>query len=178
MSQPPGYSHPQFPTHVCKLEKALYGLKQASRAWFSKLNTKLLALGFTGSRSDSSVFIYMGSSFVMYVLIYVDDIIITCSKPSAIDELLLVLKSDFAVKDLGCLNFFLGVEVINNEHGALLSQKQYILDLLKRNHMIDAKPVSSPMAATTVLSTLEGEPLADPTPYRSAVGALQYLAIT
>jgi hypothetical protein len=120
----------------------------------------------------------MGSSFVMYILIYVDDIIITYSKPSAIDELLLVLKSDFAVKDLGCLNFFLGIEVIRNEHGALLSQKRYILDLLKRNHMIDAKPVSSPMATTTVLSTLEGEPLADPTPYRSAVGALQYLAIT
>uniref|UniRef100_A0A2N9HX01 Reverse transcriptase Ty1/copia-type domain-containing protein n=1 Tax=Fagus sylvatica TaxID=28930 RepID=A0A2N9HX01_FAGSY len=178
MSQPPGYSHPQFPNHICKLEKALYGLKQAPRAWFSKLSTKLLALGFTGSRSDSSLFIYMGSSFVMYVLIYVDDIIITCSKPSAIDELLLVLKSDFAVKDLGCLNFFLGIEVIRNEHGALLSQKRYILDLLKRNHMIDAKPVSSPMATTTVLSTLEGEPLADPTPYRSAVGALQYLAIT
>uniref|UniRef100_A0A2N9GZQ2 Reverse transcriptase Ty1/copia-type domain-containing protein n=1 Tax=Fagus sylvatica TaxID=28930 RepID=A0A2N9GZQ2_FAGSY len=110
--------------------------------------------------SDSSLFIYKDSSFVMYVLIYVDDIIITRSKPSAIDELLLVLKSDFAVKDFGCLNFFLGIEVIRNEHGALLSQKCYILDLLKRNNMIDAKLVRSPMATSTVLSTLEGEPLA------------------
>ena len=88
MSQPPGYSHPQFPNHVCKLEKALYGLKQAPRAWFLKLSTKLLSLGFSSSQSDSSLFIYKYSSFVMYVLIYVDDIIITCSKPSAIDELL------------------------------------------------------------------------------------------
>ena len=108
MSQPPGYSHPQFPNHVCKLEKALYGLKQAPRAWFSKLSTKLLSLGFLGSRSDSSLFIYKDSSFEMYVLIYVDDIIITYSKSSVIDELLLVLISDFAVKDLGCLKFFLG----------------------------------------------------------------------
>ena len=108
MSQPPGYSHPQFPNHVCKLEKALYGLKQAPHAWFSKLSTKLLSLGFLGSRSDSSLFIYKDSSFEMYVLIYVDDIIITYSKSSVIDELLLVLISDFAVKDLGCLKFFLG----------------------------------------------------------------------
>jgi hypothetical protein len=178
MSQPPGYSHPQFPNHVCKLEKALYGLKQAPRAWFSKLSTKLLSLGFSSSRSNSSLFIYKDSSFVMYVLIYVDDSIITCSKSSAIDELLLVLISDFVVKDLGCLNFFLGIKVLRNAQGALLSQKRYILDLLKHNHMLDAKPVRSPMATSTILSLFDGEPLDDPTPYRSIVGALQYLAIT
>ena len=178
MTQPPGYSHPHFPDHICKLDKALYGLKQAPCAWFSKLSTKLLTLGFKGLRSDSSLFIYMGSSFVMYVLIYVDDIIITCSKSTAIDDLLLSLQSEFAVKDLGCLNFFLGVEVIRNDNGALLSQKRYILDLLKRNNMLEAKPVSSLMATSTVLSVFDGEPLKDPTPFRSTVGALQYLPIT
>ena len=72
----------------------------------------------------------------------------------------------------------MGIKVLRNAQGALLSQKRYILDLLKRNNMIDAKLVRSPMATSTVLSTLEGEPLANPTPYRSVVGALQYLAIT
>ena len=66
MSQPPGYQHPLYPTHVCKLQKAIYELKQAPRAWFSRLSTKLLELGFHGSRSDSSLFIYKTTSLTMF----------------------------------------------------------------------------------------------------------------
>ena len=81
MSQPPGYQHPFYPNHVCKLQKAIYGLKQAPRAWFSHLSTKLLKLGFHGSHSDSSLFIYKTKSLTMYIMIYVDDIIITSFQP-------------------------------------------------------------------------------------------------
>ena len=135
MSQPPGYQHPLYPNHVCKLQRAIYGLKQAPRAWFSHLSTKLLELGFHGSRSDSSLFIYKSKSLTMYILIYVDDIIITSSQPVAIDDLLRSLTHDFAVKDLGTLNFFLGLEVISNPHGILLSQQHYIMDLLLHTKM-------------------------------------------
>ena len=114
----------------------------------------------------------------MYVLIYVDDIIITCSKTSAIDALLHSLTADFAVKDLGNLNFFLGVEVIPNSYGALLSQQRYILDLLTRTKMVNAKPVTTPMASSTSLSAFDGEPFPDHTLFRSTVGALQYLSLT
>jgi hypothetical protein len=178
MSQPPGFSHPQFPNHVCLLQKAIYGLKQAPRAWFSRLSDKLLDLGFKGSRSDSSLFIFKNSQFVMYILIYVDDIIITSSKSSAVDEFLKLLQSDFAVKDLGSLNFFLGIEVLKASNGILLSQKRYILDILTRTKMLDAKPVSTPMASSSILSAFEGELFDDPTLYRSTIGALQYLSIT
>jgi hypothetical protein len=178
MTQPPGYHHPSYPHHVCKLQKALYGLKQAPRAWFSRLSNRLIALGFHGSRSDSSLFIYKDSSITMFVLIYVDDIIITCSQPSAIDALLKSLTADFAVKDLGNLNFFLGVEVIPNSQGVLLSQQRYILDLLTRTKMVDAKPVTTPMASSTSLSAFDGEPFPDHTLFRSTVGALQYLSLT
>jgi hypothetical protein len=178
MTQPPGYHHPSYPHHVCKLQKALYGLKQAPRTWFSRLSTRLIALGFHGSRSDSSLFIFKDSDVTMYVLIYVDDIIITCSKPSEIDALLHSLNADFAVKDLGNLNFFLGVEVIPNSHGAMLSQQRYILDLLTRTKMIDAKPVTTPMASSTSLTAFDGEPFPDHTLFRSTVGALQYLSLT
>uniref|UniRef100_A0A2N9IMI3 Uncharacterized protein n=1 Tax=Fagus sylvatica TaxID=28930 RepID=A0A2N9IMI3_FAGSY len=178
MAQPPGYQHPSYPNHVCKLKKAIYGLKQAPRAWFSRLSSRLLQLGFHGSLSDSSLFIYKSKSFTMFILIYVDDIIITCSNPTEIDELLLLLQSDFAVKNLGKLHYFLGVEVIPNAHGAFLSQQRYILDLLKRTKMIDAKPVSSPMASTTSLTAHEGESFSDVTLFRSTVGALQYLSLT
>jgi hypothetical protein len=178
MSQPPGFVHPQYPNYVCKLQKALYGLKQAPRAWFSRLSTWLFALGFKGSQSDTSLFIYKSSAFTMYILIYVDDILITCSKQSAIKDLLVDLHKDFAVKDLGSLNFFLGIEVVKCSRGVILSQQRYILDLLKRSNMLEAKPVGSPMAASTHLSAFEGEVFNDPTLFRSTVGALQYLCIT
>ncbi len=114
----------------------------------------------------------------MYVLIYVDDIIITCSKAAAIDDLLQLLSSDFAVKDLDKLNFFLGIKVIENEAGVILSQQRYILDILKHTNMQDAKLVSSPMASSTSLSAYEGESFPDHTLYHNTVGALQYLSLT
>jgi hypothetical protein len=178
MSQPPGYQNPNYPTHVCLLQKAIYGLKQAPRAWFSRLSSRLIAFGFHGSRSDSSLFIYNKASVIMYVLIYVDDIILTGSHSAAITDLLNSLKRDFAVKDLGSLNFFLGLEVLPNADGVLLSQQRYIMDLLNRTKMSDAKPVSTPMASSTNLSAFDGEPFTDHTLFRSTVGALQYLALT
>uniref|UniRef100_A0A2N9HBX8 Reverse transcriptase Ty1/copia-type domain-containing protein n=1 Tax=Fagus sylvatica TaxID=28930 RepID=A0A2N9HBX8_FAGSY len=178
MSQPPGYQNPNYPTHVCLLQKAIYGLKQAPRAWFSRLSSRLIAFGFHGSRSDSSLFIYTKASVIMYVLIYVDDIILTGSHSAAITDLLNSLKRDFAVKDLGSLNFFLGLEVLPNADGVLLSQQRYIMDLLNRTKMSDAKPVSTPMASSTNLSAFDGEPFTDHTLFRSTVGALQYLALT
>ncbi|XP_050252324.1 vacuolar protein sorting-associated protein 45 homolog [Quercus robur] len=60
MSQPPGFVHPQFSNHVCKLKKALYGLKQSPRAWFSQLSSHLLALGFRGSRPQEVVIFIVG----------------------------------------------------------------------------------------------------------------------
>ena len=107
-----------------------------------------------------------------------DDLIITASKPSAIDDLLCHLKTNFAIKDLGTLKFFLGVEVLPNSWGLVLSQKRYIVDLLRKTNMLEAKPVSSPMAQSTSLSAFEGDPLSDATLYRSTVGALRYLSIT
>jgi hypothetical protein len=101
MVQPPGFINPNCPQHVCKLQKAIYGLKQALRAWFSRLSTKLLQLGFVGSKVDTSLFIYRTKDVTMYLLIYVDDIIIPASVPAAITELLQLLSTDFAVKELG-----------------------------------------------------------------------------
>jgi hypothetical protein len=165
MSQPPGFSHPQFPQYICKLHKALYGLKQAPRAWFSRLSNKLLELGFHGPKSYTSLFTFQFAAFTMFIQIYVDDIIITCSKASAIDELLSLLASDFSIKDLGPLHFFLGIEVISTPGGSFLSQFVDILGILRRNNMTTAKLVSSPMSTTTSLSAFEGASFNDPTLY-------------
>jgi hypothetical protein len=178
MAQPPGFIHPQFPQHVCKLHKALYGLKQAPRAWFSRLSDRLLELGFVESRSDSYLFIFHTPQCTTYVLIYVDDILITSSQPLGTTDLLNSLRAEFAIKDLGPLHFFLGMEAIPTLDGLLLSQQCYILDLLKKSNMYEAKPIKTPMSTAHTLSLFNGDPLPDPSTYRSLVGTLQYLSLT
>jgi histone deacetylase 1/2 len=79
MRQPPGFESASAPNFVCKLAKEIYGLKQAPIAWYSRLSTKLLALGFHASNSDTSFFIYSKNSVTIFMLIYVDDIIVTGS---------------------------------------------------------------------------------------------------
>jgi hypothetical protein len=106
MKQPPGYENPNAPHHVCKLDKSLYGLKQAPRAWFSKLSSKLQELGFLASKADTSLFIYNKSGIIIFVFVYVDDIIVTSSSDKEIASLLQDLGSSFALKDLVDLHYF------------------------------------------------------------------------
>jgi hypothetical protein len=172
MVQPPGFVHPSFPNHVCRLKKDIYGLKQAPR----RLSDKLLQLGFVGSKADTSLFLYRTKTITMYLLIYVDDIIIRASDQAAITELLQLLSADFAVKDLGDLHYFFGVEVLKLDSGMLLSQCRYIMDLLKKTNMHEAKPITSPMASSSALSAFTGDPMENPSLYHSTVGSLQYLS--
>ena len=75
MTQPPGFVDSDHPSYVCKLHKAIYGLKQAPRAWYHELRQFLLAFGFKNSHSDTSLFVLYSSNHVLYLLMYVDDII-------------------------------------------------------------------------------------------------------
>lgn len=74
MHQPPGYKDSRYPNYVCKLDKALYGLKQAPHAWYARLCNKLMQLGFTPSKGDTSLFYYSKGRHTMYVLVYVDGV--------------------------------------------------------------------------------------------------------
>lgn len=180
MKQPPGFEDSTHPHYLCKLDKSLYGLKQAPRAWFSRLSGALLQLRFQASKADVSLFIFNKGGIHMYILIYVDDIIIVSSSTLATDRLLDQLRKDFAVKDLGPLNYFLGIEVHHTSNGLVLTQRKYIEDLLLRTSMEATKGVASPMLPTDKLSLDDGDPLSpeDTTKYRSVVGALQYLSFT
>lgn len=176
--QPPGFVHLEYPTHVCKLQKALYWLKQAPRAWFSKLSSRLLELGFTASQANSPLFTFIHPSLTINFLVYVDDIVIIGSNTTAIQTLISTLSSSFPFKDLGCLHYFLGVEVTYLTYGLLLSQCKYIGDLLKKTNMTLAKPVQTPMATIGSLFSQDGASFKDPTLYSSVVSSLQYLSFT
>jgi hypothetical protein len=108
----------------------------------------------------------------MYVLIYVDDIIIISFDSPTIDDLLTKMESAFAVKKLRSLNFFLGIEVLQFPDGIILSQHNYMLDILKRTKMVDAEPAYTPMATTVHLSAFDAEVFSDPTLYRGTIGVL------
>ncbi|RVW54772.1 Retrovirus-related Pol polyprotein from transposon RE1 [Vitis vinifera] len=177
MEQPPGYVDPRHPLHVCKLKKALYDLKQAPRAWFQRFSSFLLKLGFFCSRAYTSLFVFTMKDDLIYLLLYVDDIILTGNNPTLINRFISQLHSEFAVKDLGPLSYFLGLEVSYIPDGFFLSQVKYATDILARAQLLDSKPVPTPMIVSQRLSS-EGTPFADPTLYRSLVGALQYLTIT
>ena len=177
MEQPPGFVSTQFPNHVCKLSKALYGLKQAPRAWFQRLSTFLLSYGFTCSRADTSLFILRRDSHIMYLLVYVDDLILTGNDETIIRTFVSRLHREFAIKDLGDLNYFLGLEIINTTTGHFLTQAKYAKDILIRANMYDSKPIGTPLSPHESF-TANGAPHSDPTLYRSLVGALQYLTIT
>ncbi|GKV48157.1 hypothetical protein SLEP1_g54985 [Rubroshorea leprosula] len=178
MQQPAGFIDPNLPHHVCRLHKSLYGLKQAPRMWFRELKDFLVSHGFTNSRSDSSLFIFHHAANWLYVLVYVDDILITGSSPKAIDNLITAMGSKFSLKNLGQLDFFLGVEAIQTNSGLFLSQRRYIQDILQRTGMEKAKAASTPLSSTTTLRQLSGHSLTDPTVYRQVVGSLQYLSLT
>jgi len=180
MHQPPGYVDPRHPGYVCKLDKALYGLKQAPRAWYARLCGKLQRLGFVPSKADTSLFYYSKGDHTLFVLVYVDDIIVASSSQHATDAFLADLLGDFALKDLGDLHFFLGIEVKRGHGGLTLTQERYAMDILKRWGMQSCKSVDTPLSPSKKLSIESGDKLGpdDSTKYRSMVGALQYLTLT
>jgi hypothetical protein len=176
-SQPTGFVDAAHPDHICRLTKSLYGLKQAPRAWYSCFAAHLQTLGFLEAKSDTPLFIYRRNSGTAYLLLYVDDIVLTASSASLLRQLLTALQASFPMKDLGPLQHFLGIAVTRSSSGMMLSQRQYALDLLERAGMTACKPCITPVDTMAKLSS-DGPPVADPTLYRSLVGALQYLTFT
>ena len=119
MTQPPGFVSSNK-TRVCRLHKAIYDLKQAPRAWFDKLKATLLSFKFSSSKCDPFLFVFSENQFVVYILVYVDDIIIMGNNTTLIHSLVSKLNSVFSLKDLGDLDYLLGIEVQRQNDGSLI----------------------------------------------------------
>jgi histone deacetylase 1/2 len=156
MYQPPGYEVKGKKIFVCKLDKALYGLKQAPRAWYARLCSKLIQLGFKPSKGDTSLLYYTKGGITIYVLVYVDDIIVASSLADATGALLKDLEKEFALKDLGDLHYFLGIEVSKVSDGLLLSKQRYAADVIKRANMEKSKSVDTSISTIDKLSLNDG----------------------
>ena len=145
MAQPPGFVDKDQPSHVCRLRKAIYGLKQAPRAWYMELKQHLLNIGFVKSLADTSLFIYSHGTTLLYLLVYVDDIIVTRSDPTSVAAVLNSLAERFSIKDPTDLHYFLGIEATRTNKGLHLMQRKYITDLLAKHNMLNAKHVATPL---------------------------------
>ena len=184
MKQPEGY-HQGDQNRVCRLKKGLYGLKQGGRLWYERLGEVLQGMGFKRLQSDNSVYIWMSNGVKVIIPVFVDDLTLVSKSKDAIDRVKSQLAATFKLKDLGPTSWLLGVQVIyDREKRTLqLSQRQYIVDLLKRFGMTDCKPVATPMVPGSRLSKAMGP--SSPSekeemqkiPYLNAIGALNYLAI-
>ncbi|KAI1003731.1 hypothetical protein K3495_g4473 [Podosphaera aphanis] len=158
-----------------RVNKALFGLKQSGKAWYEKLNTKLISLGFERSTSDHYVYIHPSKQCIIGA--YVDDLVVCGVGVENVKTLKDRLSDFFHIKDLGLIDTILGWKVTRDRTTRTLkiSQSHYINNKIKSFGLNNAKPYTSPLEGYNgILLALEGEPLADESAYSSAVGSVGY----
>jgi len=187
MQHPPGYKAPDAGTRVLRLVKTLYGLKQSGRRWYQKLSSVFLSLGFKQCAVDQAVYfrVVVHKGELTVVVVHVDNCTIVTTTIRLIEELKAGLCKHFEVTDLGELHWMLGIEVKRDRSGCMvhLSQRAYIDAILRRYHLSDLKPLSTPMDHQVRLSSDQAPASAAEcvmmrdVPYREAVGALNWAAL-
>ncbi|KAG8493847.1 hypothetical protein CXB51_011132 [Gossypium anomalum] len=186
MQQPEGFTVSEKEDYVCLLKKSLYGLKQSPRQWYKRFDSFMTSHDFKRSSFDSCVYFKKNNdgSFV-YLLLYVDDMLIAAKDKGEIRKVKAQLSEEFEMKDLGPAKKILGMEILRDRKTSklYLSQKGYIEKLLCRFNMRSAKPVSTPLAAHFRLSSALSPQSDDEieymshVPYSSAVGSLMYAIV-
>ena len=177
MQQPTGYVIPGKEHLVCKLKKSLYGLKQSPRCWNKAFRDYMEVIGFSQSAADPCVFIRIKDTMTI-VAVYVDDLILIAVTPEEMQKVKQTLADRFKMKDMGRLHYCLGVSIIQDEGCIWLHQKQYVLNMLKRFGLTEAKTVSTPADLSVKLVKDDGiSKEVDPVKYQSMVGSLLYAAM-
>ncbi|GKB75214.1 putative RNA-directed DNA polymerase [Tanacetum coccineum] len=177
MKLPQGFAK-ENETRVCRLNKSLYGLKQTSRNWYQKFTSSLLELGFKQCKADYSLFIFKKDACFVAALIYVDDVIMVGNEVKKIQHTKEELDKCFSNKNLGVLKYFLGIEVARTPEGLVLSQRKYIMDILKDCGFQGCRPSLFPFKQNLILDKRDKEPKVDAGRYRCLVGRLLYLQAT
>ncbi|KAG8501467.1 hypothetical protein CXB51_003773 [Gossypium anomalum] len=186
MQQLEGFIVSEKEDYVYLLRKSLYGLKQSPRQWYKRFDSFMASHDFKRSSLDSCVYFKKNSngSFV-YLLLYVDDMLIATKDKGEIRKVKAQLSEEFEMKDLGPAKKILRMEILRDRKASklYLSQKGYIEKVLCRFNMQSAKPVSTPLAAHFRLSSALSPQSDDEieymshVPYSSAVGSLMYAMV-
>lgn len=170
----------------CKLQKCIYGLKQASRVWNNTLNEVLTAFGLKRSSTDQCIYYSENDEYVLFLAIYVDDILIFSNNEVIENNLCEELSKNFKMKYLGPASSILGIRIMRDNEKKTISidQSQYIREVLERFNMKNCNAVISPLEPGIRISkemcpTSEADKdLMKNVPYRPAIGSLLFIAIT
>jgi hypothetical protein len=180
MTQPESYVKGDY---VCKLQRSLYGLKQSDRVWYDKINATFIKLGFSRSNADPSVYSRISRSEVLYVAIYVDDLIIIGNDLKTIAKLKDELNRLFKMKDLSNIHYILGVKITHTpDSSIIMSQTHYTDAILEQYNMGNARAAGAPLNVSVKLTKPTTEATPDEqrymrsVPYLNAIGSLMHLA--
>nr|GEV15157.1 retrovirus-related Pol polyprotein from transposon TNT 1-94 [Tanacetum cinerariifolium] len=175
VSQPEGFEDPDHPTHIYRLKKALYGLKQAPKAWYDILSKFLMANKFSKGAVDPTLFTQKSGKHILFVQIYMDDIIFASTDPTACNIFYKEISSKFQMSMMGQMSFFLGLQVSQSPKGIFINQAKSALEILKKYEMDISDPIDTPMVDRLKLyEDMLGIPV-DQTRFRGMVGSLMYL---
>ena len=178
VQQPAGFITKGKENHVYKLRKALYGLRQAPRTWYSKIEAYFAREKFVRCSSEHTLFTKRVYGKFLIVSLYVDDLIFAGNCKDICEEFKSSMQLEFDMTDLGKMRHFLGIEVIQNEVGIFICQKQYAREILLRFNMLESNSVRNPMVPGTILSKDDVGAPVDVTKFKQAVGSLMYLTAT
>ncbi|GJU86226.1 retrotransposon protein, putative, ty1-copia subclass [Tanacetum coccineum] len=158
MEQPEGFVNPKFPNRVCKLKRSIYGLKQASRQWNKRFDDEIKKFGFTQNHDEPCVYMKASGSYVTFLILYVDDILIMGNNIPMLQDVKSYLGRCFAMKDLGEVAYILEIKIYIDRSKRLigLCQSAYIEKILKRFFMENSKRGSIPMQEKFKLSKSQG----------------------
>ena len=179
MKQPDGFVEKGRENLVCKLKKSIYCLKQSPRCWNYSFDNNLKKLGFVQTSGDPCIYVNSeGEQFI--IAVYVDDIILACKSDRLMKEMKDTLARQYKMKDLGELNYFLGVKVVQDtlKGQVWIGQPSCTENVLKKFGMEDAKPMETPVDPSQKLAkATETGTMCDQEQYQSAVGSLLYLSV-
>lgn len=178
VEQPPDFVNTSQPGLVCKLHKSLYGLKQAPRDWFNKFTSFLLEFGFRCSPADPSLFTYHREGQTLIILLYVDNVLLTGSSQTLMNALISELSSQFSMKDMGEIHYFLGIHAQYHDQGLFLNQYGYAAEILREAGMADANPMPTPLPYRLYDIYKDSTLFEEPIYFRGIAGKLQYLTLT
>ena len=182
MMQPKGFIAKNQKHMVCKLKRSIYGLKQASKSWNIRSDQAIKSFGFEQNLDKPCVYKRHRDKVVMFLVLYVDDILLIGNDVGVMSSVKVWLSSQFDMKDLGEANFILGIKLWQDHKNKMLglSQSGYIDNVLKQFGMQNSKKGLLPFRHGVPLSddqrpkTLEEENMMRQVPYASIVGSLMY----
>jgi hypothetical protein len=184
MAQPKGFAMKEKEHMGCHMRKSIYGLKQASSQWYLMFNETIQSFGFKENEEDNYIYVKFRSEKFIFLILYVDGILLTSSDVSLLLETKRFLFSNFDMKNLSEASFVLGIEIHRDRRKGVLglSQKSYSEKVLKKFSMHAGNPMPTPIIKGDKYGSFQSprnqyEIDQKSVPYASAVRSLMYAQV-